>query len=168
MNAPILYNDTKYQPLKNTQGLYDYVIHDEKRIWGFFGPYFFLSNGYKLPIHDLSVKSITYLYSENAYQASKFEDLGIRKLFGSIHFTEAIQLAYDLKASIRPNWQLIKLDVMENILIQKFSNPILKSRLLDTATRELREDNHWQCHYWGFCNGYGYNHLGKILMKIRN
>jgi hypothetical protein len=81
MNAPILYNDTRYQPIKNANGLYDYVIHDDKRIWGFFSPYFFLSNGYKLPIHDLRVNSITYQYSENAYQASKFEESILPKQF---------------------------------------------------------------------------------------
>jgi predicted NAD-dependent protein-ADP-ribosyltransferase YbiA (DUF1768 family) len=33
---------------------------------------------------------------------------------------------------------------------------------------ELIEGNWWGDTYWGVCNGVGENHLGKLLMKIRD
>jgi predicted NAD-dependent protein-ADP-ribosyltransferase YbiA (DUF1768 family) len=167
-NKPIIYNDPQYQPTKNSDGLYDYVVHDENNIHGFFGKYFFLSNGYKHPIFDLDFNNIIYPYSENAYQASKFLDINIRKLFTSIHFVDAIKLAYDFKANIKPNWDSIKLEVMELIITQKFTDPSLLIKLVNTGNSDLREDNHWQDYYWGFCNGNGLNHLGRIEMKLRD
>lgn len=33
---------------------------------------------------------------------------------------------------------------------------------------EIVEENSWRDTYWGVCKGVGENHLGKILMKIRD
>ena len=33
---------------------------------------------------------------------------------------------------------------------------------------ELIEGNVWNDTFWGVCNGKGHNHLGKILMKVRD
>lgn len=49
----------------------------------------------------------------------------------------------------------------------KMSEPKLRSQLLSTGTAELVEGNWWNDRYWGVCNGRGENHLGKILMRIR-
>jgi N-glycosidase YbiA len=40
--------------------------------------------------------------------------------------------------------------------------------LLDTGDAELVEVNHWRDFWWGVCNGVGANHLGRLLMTIRN
>lgn len=57
---------------------------------------------------------------------------------------------------------------MEEVVRAKFSqNPDLARRLVDTCPRELAEGNHWGDTYWGTVNGQGENHLGKILMKVR-
>ena len=36
-----------------------------------------------------------------------------------------------------------------------------------TGDAELVEGNTWNDTYWGVCNGVGHNHLGKILMQVR-
>ena len=39
---------------------------------------------------------------------------------------------------------------------------------MQTEDAELVEDNWWGDKFWGVCNGEGENHLGKLLMKIRD
>lgn len=56
---------------------------------------------------------------------------------------------------------------MKELIILKFTNPKLKSALLNTKDAELIERNTWNDTYWGICNGIGENHLGKILMEVR-
>ena len=59
------------------------------------------------------------------------------------------------------------LDVMRDLVVQKFSDPLLQSLLETTGDEELIEGNHWGDVFWGVCKGVGENHLGKILMKVR-
>lgn len=162
---PILFNENP--PPKNIDGLYEYVINTEEKICGFFGKYFFLSNGKKCAIQDEEDPNITYPYSENAYQASKFEDLNIRRQFQNIDFKEAIHLAWELKNHIRKDWESIKTQKMKSILQQKFQNAALNTLLQETQNKYLEETNHWNDTFWGVCNGIGENRLGKILMEIR-
>ncbi|MCU0438080.1 MAG: NADAR family protein [Raineya sp.] len=162
---PILFNENP--PKKNKDGLYDYVVHNEEKICGFFGKYFFLSNGKKCEIQDEENPNIIYQYSENAYQASKFEDINIRQRFQNIDFKDAIHLAWELKSHIRMDWESIKTLKMKLILTKKFQNPTLKILLQETQNKYLEETNHWKDIFWGVCNGIGENMLGKILMKIR-
>jgi ribA/ribD-fused uncharacterized protein len=73
---------------------------------------------------------------------------------------------------LRRDWESVKLDIMEQLLRIKFSNPELRDRLLSTGDEELVEGNHWHDTFFGVCNcprckGKGQNHLGKSLMKIR-
>ena len=44
----------------------------------------------------------------------------------------------------------------------------LAGLLLSTGNAELIEGNWWNDTFWGICRGKGENHLGKILMNIRN
>lgn len=57
--------------------------------------------------------------------------------------------------------------MMEYLLRQKFHDPELQQRLLDTGSEELVEGNTWGDVYWGVCDGKGQNNLGKILMDLR-
>jgi len=43
----------------------------------------------------------------------------------------------------------------------------LKLRLLATGDETLQEGNRWNDRYWGVCRGVGKNHLGNILMEVR-
>lgn len=63
---------------------------------------------------------------------------------------------------------------MEEILKCKFSNENLEKKLLATGDTELIEGNYWHDNFWGQCYCsrckyiIGHNHLGKLLVKIRN
>jgi predicted NAD-dependent protein-ADP-ribosyltransferase YbiA (DUF1768 family) len=47
-------------------------------------------------------------------------------------------------------------------------NPRLQRMLLDTSDAELVEGNWWGDRFWGTFRGAGRNHLGKILMRVRD
>ena len=49
----------------------------------------------------------------------------------------------------------------------KFLNEELKCKLIATDNEELIEFNVWNDIFYGVCKGRGENHLGKLLMKIR-
>ena len=77
---------------------------------------------------------------------------------------------------MRPLWDRIKDDVMLTIVRAKFmQNRNLEIKLLETKDAELVEGNWWHDQVWGncTCGGLecrlpGLNHLGKILMKVRD
>lgn len=72
---------------------------------------------------------------------------------------------------MRPDWELVKYDVMYEVCMAKFTqNPDLLSKLLATGDAELIEGNTWGDRVWGvdIHRGIGENHLGKILMRIRS
>jgi predicted NAD-dependent protein-ADP-ribosyltransferase YbiA (DUF1768 family) len=57
---------------------------------------------------------------------------------------------------------------MEEILRMKFADERLRDKLTSTAPVELVEGNWWGDTFWGVCKGVGENHLGRLLMKIRD
>lgn len=123
----------------------------------------FLSNFDKVPI---AYEGITYPTSENAFQAAKSLDPDIRKEF--VNLTPGQAKKKGRHIDLRPDWETVKLQVMENILRIKFATPKYKQLLLNTGNAVLIEGNTWNDTYWGVCNGVGENHLGQLLMKIRN
>lgn len=56
---------------------------------------------------------------------------------------------------------------MEDLLREKFQRKDLKQKLLDTGDAELIEGNTWGDTYWGMVGNKGHNHLGRLLMKVR-
>lgn len=129
----------------------------------FSGLHSFLSNFYPARV---SLDGEVYRAVEYAYQAAKTTDEGLRlKVQEALNSTLARRLGRHL--GLRPGWEEMKLEIMENLVRQKFQNPRLAEKLLETGTDELIEGNWWGDTFWGVCNGVGENHLGKILMKIR-
>ena len=128
--------------------------------------YSFLSNFYPHPIY---FNGLLYKTSEHAYQAQKCVKREDMILFTyDITPSKAKRLGRKLK--IRDDWDMIKLDVMKQILIIKFSDEKLKKLLKDTGDNELVEGNYWNDVYWGvdIDTGIGKNNLGKLLMDIRS
>jgi ribA/ribD-fused uncharacterized protein len=125
---------------------------------------FFLSNFYPVQI---KMDNITFPSLEHAYQASKTLDKDERLmiLFASTP-GKAKRLGKEI--TIRPDWNKIKINVMKNLLEQKFSKPELKKMLMETRGEEIIEGNEWGDTFWGVCNGKGSNILGKLLMDIRD
>jgi ribA/ribD-fused uncharacterized protein len=137
-------------------------VHNDSNIKGFFGDYRWLSNFHPCII---AYQGLIYPSSENAYQAAKSDDNEIKELFVNISTVEAKNKGRKIK--IRHDWEDEKLTVMEDILMIKFAEYTLAQALISTKNRYLEETNWWNDRYWGVCNGKGENHLGKIIMRIR-
>lgn len=103
---------------------------------------------------------------EGAYQAEKCLNQEDRLLFTSLSGAEAKKLIKSLP--IKDNWDELKLEVMEQLLNQKFSQKKFEKLLRSTGSRIIVEGNYWKDTFWGVCDGEGENHLGNLLMKIRN
>lgn len=136
-----------------------------ERIEGFFHHYRFLSNFYMAPVvYD----GLEYPSTEHAYQAAKTFDLEKRKECSNLSKASQARL-WGQKIGLREDWENVKIQVMEDIVRDKFQrHEDLKDLLLQTEDKYLEETNWWKCTVWGVCDGVGENHLGKILMKIRD
>ena len=131
----------------------------------FDGEFAFLSNFYDCPV---VIEGLQYPNSEAAYQAMKCENKEERIQFTNIKAGKAKRLGRKVK--LRSDWNDIRLDIMKQILMDKFTrNPELGEKLLATGNAELLEGNYWHDTFWGVDNktGVGENHLGKLLMEVR-
>lgn len=130
----------------------------------FFGEYRFLSNFWPASVeHD----GIRYSSVEHAFQAAKTLDMDERRRVAALPTAkEAKQAGRHLV--LRGDWETARLDVMLELVRRKFRHVDLRERLLATADHELVEGNTWNDHFWGVCRGRGENHLGKILMRVRD
>jgi ribA/ribD-fused uncharacterized protein len=134
----------------------------------------FLSNLYGLlPSHEpVSVvfDGVAYSTVEHAYVAAKIMDLALREEIRQLPKAgSAKSFLKDRGLTERPDWQEVKLGIMEDLVRQKFSNPKLAAMLLATGDEELIEGNTWGDTFWGVDadTGEGENHLGRIIMKVR-
>ena len=145
--------------------------------------------------HEVTYKGITYKNSEAAFQAQKFKDENVKRLFKSLDPSKAKalgrakiiflnpegeyyknKLPSDIrkrsseftKHTMRLDWDKIKVEEMYQIVKNKFEqNKDIKELLLFTGERELIEGNTWGDRVWGQVDGKGLNFLGRILMQIR-
>lgn len=62
----------------------------------------------------------------------------------------------------------MKVSVMEELLRQKFADPRLAQKLMETYPLMIEEGNYWGDRFWGVYKGKGKNHLGRLLMQIRS
>lgn len=80
-----------------------------------------------------------------------------------------IILEYCPRVSIRPDWDEVRVDVMQKALMAKFSqSKRLKTMLLETQDKIIMEDSPRDS-FWGIGkDGKGTNMLGHLLMKVRD
>lgn len=130
----------------------------------FRGKYAFLSNFHPCKI---VYEGIEYPSSEHAFMSGKTLDKQERAHIASLP-TPAAAKKYGRSIKLRPDWEQVKFQVMEDVLRIKFSIPELREKLLATKGYLIEELNWWNDTCWGICNGVGDNNLGKILMKIRD
>ena len=129
----------------------------------FKGKYFFLSNFYNSPV---MYEGLLYKNNESAFQSAKVLDIERRKQFCEIDPSTAKKKGRNVL--LRNDWEEVKLNVMIDVVRDKFTRNIkLQNKLLATGEEELIEGNTWNDTYWGVCRNCGKNMLGKILMKIR-
>lgn len=127
--------------------------------------YAFLSNFYEAPI---LCWGLTYGSAEAAFQAQKCLTDEER-----LPFTRARPAgckAMGRRVKLRADWEQVKVGLMEEIVMAKFSqNEDLKRKLLATGDKRLIEGNTWGDTFWGvdLRSGRGQNHLGEILMRVR-
>jgi ribA/ribD-fused uncharacterized protein len=123
----------------------------------FRGPHAFLSNFYIEPDGT---------FVERNYQQAKcLRDEDWDK-FNSLTPGECKRLGHTIE--LRPDWEEVKISIMEELLHVKFTDhPSLMEKLQATGSAELVEGNWWKDTFWGRHNGVGENHLGKLLMSVR-
>jgi ribA/ribD-fused uncharacterized protein len=127
----------------------------------------FLSNFFPAPIEDF--KGLVWPTSEHAFQAMKTLDPDERERIRQAP-TPGKAKRLGRKATLRPDWDDVKVDVMRAILCLKFAqHSELRQKLLDTHPHKLVEGNHWHDTTWGVdsTTGLGENILGELLMLIR-
>ena len=132
----------------------------------FRGAFDFLSNFYPAKVE---YEGIVYETAETAFQAQKSLVRDERLAFAPLSAAKA--KCRGQKVKLRPDWEKVKVGLMERIVRAKFEqHPELASRLISTGEMSLVEGNAWHDVFWGVDvnTGEGENHLGKILMAIRN
>lgn len=128
----------------------------------FSGKYAFLSNFYPAQIRYGGI----YPTAEHAYQAIKTTSLKERFEIAQLATPYQAKRA-GKKVTLRADWEDVKLQVMEEILVIKFFNEELAEQLIATGVQMLIEGNNWGDTFWGVCNGKGQNNLGRLLICIR-
>lgn len=134
-----------------------------KDILEFSGEYRFLSNFYPSKV---TYNNIDFSYVETAFVAAKTLSTTTQLYISGLKPYEAKK--YGRMIELRPDWNTYRLEVMKDLLRQKFqkgSEP--GNKLEETGDCQLVEGNWWHDTFWGVCNGFGENNLGKLLMKIR-
>lgn len=132
----------------------------------------FLSNFYPCDIIVDSLlwgeqrhKSVEHAYqAEKAACADDYASIRCAKTPGD---AKRLGRATTLQAAWTDQYRIM---FMYHCLMQKFSerNPELLDLLLATGDAALVEGNDWGDTFFGVCNGVGKNHLGRLLMIVRD
>ena len=135
----------------------------------FDGEFAFLSNFYNA---SCIFEGKLYPTVEHAFQAAKSLDHAERDWIAAAG-SPGLAKRLGRRVNLRPDWEKVKFDVMEECLRSKFADPVLKQKLLATGDEELVEGNYWHDNTYGNCSCekckdiVGRNMLGNILMKLR-
>ncbi len=138
----------------------------------FRGKYNFLSNFYPIQFEH---NGIIFDNSEQAYQYHKAEsDIDKQNVLNIKNPKMVKTYGHNIKMSDIKSFDMTKLNVMYDVLYDKFKIPELRQKLLDTGNMEIIEGNMWCDCYYGHCfckkckEKIKHNNLGKLLMKLRN
>jgi len=117
---------------------------------------------------------------EHAYQASKSTEFFFRKLIAVIPSNKAgLAKARGQSIRLRSDWKDVQIDIMHDLLCQKFKMDPFKKTLIETGDVKIIEGNYWHDNIWGDCYcenkkgehpeclEEGSNWLGRLLMDIR-
>ena len=133
------------------------------KIDSFSGEYEFLSN---FANSKVEYEGIHYPTVEHAFQAAKTTDDEERKAIYEKNTPGQAKRA-GRRVKLRPCWDNMRRTVMYELVLKKFTDEPLRSKLMGTGGAELIEGNTWGDKFWGVCDGEGENNLGRILMKVR-
>jgi ribA/ribD-fused uncharacterized protein len=131
----------------------------------FTGEYSWLSNFEPV---EIEFNGIKYPSVEHAYMSAKSGDPQWKKLCAIIPSAGKIKRA-SREVDLVPNWEEVKVSVMWECIVQKFSQQPFKGRLLATGFETLIEGNNHKDEYWGVSlkTHMGRNMLGGLIMHYR-
>ncbi|KKN02491.1 hypothetical protein LCGC14_1117170 [marine sediment metagenome] len=117
-------------------------------------------------------RGLSYRTPEHFFQAMKTMNMIARQHIANQSTPGSAKQA-GRRCSLRPNWENIKEIFMERALRYKFSKGTSWHNKLVRSCGDIIEWNYWHDQYWGRCTcsrcgGKGQNHLGVILMKLRD
>lgn len=137
-------------------------------IGSFRGKYRFLSNMYVCP-NLISYQGMQAYTVEHLMQAAKTHEPTERRWVLESS-TPKLAKSRGRRVRLSPGWDDERLEIVEDIVREKFTQDELSSQLIATEDAYLAEGNSWGDTFWGVdsLSGRGENHLGIILMKIRN
>lgn len=135
-----------------------YSVRDELGELSNFAPYPIVLDGQRWPT------------SEHYFQAQKFVDRATQEEIRKVSAPGlAAEMGRDRRRKLRRDWERVKRDVMRRAVEAKFrQHPELRELLLATGDAVLVEHTDRDA-YWGDGgDGSGENHLGRILMAVRD
>ncbi|TXB66296.1 NADAR family protein [Phaeodactylibacter luteus] len=133
----------------------------------FKGQYAWLSNFKRC---EVFFRGAAYTSSEHAYMSAKSECPDWKAFCQDGGNSPGRVKAMSRRIAVRPDWNEVKVGVMREVLRDKFSREPFRSYLLDTGNCHLEEGNRWGDQFWGvdLKTGEGQNHLGRLLMEVRD
>lgn len=140
-----------------SQAIYFYTVQDKYGAFSNFSPHGFESDG------------SYFATAEHYYQSEKFEDDTYKQRVMRVATAkDAADLGKTKNIGIRQDWEQVKIAVMRKALNLKFStHEDIRNLLLSTGDLLLIENSPYD-NYWGIGRtGTGQNHLGTLLMQIR-
>ncbi|MEO1431561.1 MAG: NADAR domain-containing protein [Cyanobacteria bacterium J06633_8] len=132
-------------------------------------PYGCFSN---FSLHSIEMQNTLWQTVEHYYQAQKFVGSTDEEIIPIIHQAstpeEAAALGRCSSRQIRSDWELVKTQIMREAVRNKFlAHHDIREILLSTGDNLLVEDSP-RDYFWGCgANKTGQNHLGQILMSVR-
>lgn len=123
--------------------------------------------------HAIEIEGTVWATVEHYYQAQKFVGSPDAAVIPEIYIAQTPEKAAALgrcnTRCVRPDWDIVKTQVMHKAVHKKFLTHIdIREVLFSTGTQLLVEDS--PCDYFWGCGAdkSGENHLGKILMRVRS
>lgn len=140
--------------------IYFYKVHEPYGCFSNFSP------------HGIDFQGTYWSTVEHYYQAQKFVGTADAAIIPVIHAAstpeQAAALGRDRTRMVRPDWEQVKTQVMHEAVLKKFlTHTDIQAILISTGELLIVENSPTDC-YWG-CgqDKTGQNHLGKILMSVR-
>lgn len=122
--------------------------------------------------HGIQIRGTYWSTVEHYYQAQKFAGSLDEVIIPIIHAADTPETAAALgrcrTRRLRQDWDLVKTQVMQEAVLKKFlTHADIREILLNTGNEILVENSPTDC-FWGCgIDKTGQNHLGKILMNVR-
>lgn len=129
----------------------------------FVGPHEFLATSYPV---DVRLDGVIYPSVEHALNAAKTLDPAEREKIREANSPQ-VATRIGLSVSPRPGWGQLRIPIMRDLLLQKYSFPELADLLLLTDRAELVNGNIHGERFWGVCYGKGGNWTGRLTTNIR-